>query len=636
MKHIIVGTAGHVDHGKSTLIKALTGVDTDRLQEEKERGISIELGFAYMDVPSDIRIGFVDVPGHERFIKNMLAGASGIDMVLLVIAADEGIMPQTKEHMDILQLLQLQKGIVVLTKIDLVDEEWLNLVREDIKEYIKDTFLAEAQWVEVSASTGQGLVQLKECIATMAQEVKEKSTAGYLRLPVDRVFTMTGFGTIVTGTLLAGSVFPGDSLEIMPQQLFTRVRSVQVHNHRVEQAVAGQRVALNLPDIEVRQIARGSVVSTPGTLQPSYRMDVKLSLLKHAKNIKNRTRVRVYLGTSEILGRIVLLDRQELVAGDTAYVQLVLENKAVGAKGDLFVIRTYSPQQTIGGGSVIDPASKKHKISEQDVVARLMTLEKGTPEELIMQFLCQKKALFLSEEIAPYIGLPEEKTRVLLQNLLAKQQVKGLVFNNECYYIAEWIYQQLSKAIQKMVENYLSFYPLREGCPREEIRSRILSDWGQKKFQILLQSMEQDGLITLSAKAASLPGYRFDMNSALGKLLTKVLALYHDSCCQPPAWGDAVAKCGVDKKEEQEMLHYLLRQGDLVEISQDVYIHAEILAITQKNLLNFLAEKGQITVGEARDLLGTSRKYVVPLLEYYDQKKITKRVGDSRVAVTGQ
>ncbi|HEU5393646.1 MAG TPA: selenocysteine-specific translation elongation factor, partial [Candidatus Methylomirabilis sp.] len=390
MKHIIVGTAGHIDHGKTSLVKALTGIDTDRLKEEKERGISIELGFAHLTLASGLRLGIVDVPGHERFVKTMLAGVGGIDLVVLVIAADEGIMPQTREHLHICRLLQIPRGLVALTKRDLVDPDWLEMVAEEIRIFLKGTFLEGAPILPVSATTGAGLEALKAALAAVAAETEPKRVEGIFRLPIDRVFTMRGFGTVITGTLLAGSLKIGDEVAVLPEGARSRVRRLQVHGETVEQAFAGQRTAVNLPGVEVSGIARGSLLCFPGALHPSIAMDASLTLLADApRPLKNRSRVRFHLGTSELLARVVLLDREELEPGQSAYVHYRLESPGAALPQDRYVIRSYSPAVTIGGGIILDPAPPERRRKRQEILDHLRVLEQGSPADRLERLLLQ-------------------------------------------------------------------------------------------------------------------------------------------------------------------------------------------------------------------------------------------------------
>lgn len=635
MKHIVIGTAGHVDHGKTLLIKTLTGTDTDRLREEKERGISIELGFAQLKLPSGKQAGIVDVPGHERFIKNMLAGVGGIDLVLLVIAADEGVMPQTREHVDIIQLLQVKKGIVVLTKMDLVEEEWLALVAEEVKEFLQGTVLSQAPVLPVSSVTGQGIPQLLQMIDQFVEDTEERVSTGKLRLPVDRVFSVTGFGTVVTGTLLAGRISVGDTVQIMPHNLISRVRSLQVHGRKVEQARAGQRTAVNLTGVEVEEVKRGSVLVTPNSVEPSYRMDVRFLLLESApKNLKNRARVRLYLGTDEVLGRVRLLDREELEPGQEVYAQLELEGEVVAGKGDRFVIRSYSPMRTIGGGTVIDANAPKHKRFKPEVLEALATKEMGTPEELIEQFLAGKQGLFTVEELITATGLAAADFSSGLQNLIVQEQIIVIPADKKELYVSRDVYYNWGQYIQSMVENYRQEYPLREGYPKEELRSRRFSFVNNKNFQYLLQALEADSVVKLQDKTLTAPGITGELPAGHKKMVESMVQAIQGGLFQPPAWSEVVKNHKLKDAEAQEYLQYLLRTGKLVKLGDDeLYFSAERYDQAKQKIIDFLKEHKEISVAQTRDLLNTSRKFTLPLLESFDRERVTRRVGDNRVLV---
>lgn len=636
MKHIIIGTAGHVDHGKTMLIKSLTGVDTDRLKEEKERGISIELGFAQLSLPSGKRAGIVDVPGHERFIKNMLAGVGGIDLVLLVIAADEGVMPQTREHVDIIQLLQVKKGIVVLTKADLVDEEWLGLVSEEVREFLQHTVLRDAPVVSVSSATGQGIPELLQLIDEIVEDTEERISIGKLRLPIDRVFSVTGFGTVVTGTILSGRVALGDTVEVMPQGLLSRVRSLQVHGQKVEQARAGQRTAVNVTGLEVDEVKRGSVLSTPKSLTPSYRLDIRLLLLKSApKPLKNRTRVRMYLGTDEILGRVRLLDREELETGEEAYAQLELEEQVVAGKGDRFVIRSYSPMRTIGGGTVIDANAPKHKRFRPEIQELLATIEMGTPDELIDQFLAGKNGLFTMEELVTATGLTRADVEQNLSKLVDNHQVKFIAKDKSNLLVSNQVYQKWGLETQNMANAYHQEHPLREGYPKEELRSRKYSFISNKNFPYLLSSMEMDGFIRLFEKTVANVEFTGQLPENHQKRLESMAAQIKEGGFQPPSWAEVAKSHPIKDTEVQEYLHYLLRQGELVKIGEDLYFPAKQYEEAKQLIISFLRENKEISVGQTRDLLQTSRKFALPLLDSLDRERLTRRVGDNRVLVQG-
>ncbi|BAF59608.1 selenocysteine-specific translation elongation factor [Pelotomaculum thermopropionicum SI] len=632
MKHLIIGTAGHVDHGKTALVKAMTGIDTDRLKEEKDRGISIELGFASLSLPSGRRAGIVDVPGHERFIKNMLAGAGGFDLVLLVIAADEGVMPQTREHLDIIQLLQVKKGIVVITKSDLVDEEWLELVKEEIGDFLKGTVLEDAPVAVVSSLTGKGIKELLKLIDEVAEATQARLCAGAPRLPVDRVFSITGFGTVVTGTMVSGMLRVGDAVEIQPQGLTSRVRSLQVHGEKVEVAKAGQRVAVNLAGLEVDQLERGSVVAGPKSVFPSQRIDVRLVLLKSAaRPLKNRARVRLYLGTRETLGRVILLDREELEPGFWAYAQIELEEKTVAVRGDHFVIRSYSPMQTIGGGTVIDPLpGRKHKRYRKEVLDALAMCEKGAPEEVVEHYLLSCRGLKEADEIVSATSLRSDEVLKAVNELTSAGKLKTITGDGRIYLVSMDIYRQWADEIEKLLTGYHRDYPLREGYPKEELRSRRFQALSSKAFQLLLAEMERDGLLKLTSQAVALSSFTPGPNPEMEKKVKIIFDIFGKASFQPPSWEEICRETGMDETDGTELLQYLIRTGDIVKVGEALYFKSDILKKAREKVAAYLGEKGEITVGEMRDLLQTSRKYALPLLEFFDRERVTRRVGDKR------
>jgi len=626
MRSLIIGTAGHVDHGKTALIRALTGIDTDRLKEEKERGISIELGFAVMRLPSGAQAGIVDVPGHERFIRQMLAGVGGIDLVLLVVAADEGVMPQTREHMDIVGLLNITRGVVALTKVDLVNEEWLELVREEVTEYLESTTLAGAPLVPVSSVTGRGLPQLLGELDRVALTVPEREAVGSARLPVDRVFSVTGFGTVVTGTLVAGRLATGDPVEILPAGLLSRVRSLQVHNRKVDAAAPGQRVAVNLTGLEVEEIARGSLLAAPGSLQPARRLDVHLQLLRQAAHpLKNRTRVRLHLGTAELLARVRLLDREEFKPGEEGYVQLELEGKAAAARGDRFVVRSYSPMHTIGGGTVVESGTPRRRRFRPEVVEQIRTREQGTPAELVAQHLAGLKMPAGVGEIARDCGLTAEVTAETLALLSEEGRAQAM----EGLYLGPARFAALVKDMTARLSAYQAEYPLREGMPKEELRSRVFTGWPSRPFAALLEEAARRGAVETSARAVCLPG--FVPGAGLSEMVERAVGLVREGGFLPPGWEAVLRELNLGPDGGAELLQFLLRQGTLVKIADDVYWHRETLREARDRVSQYLKEKGEITVGSLRDLLGTSRRFALPLLEYFDRERLTRRVGDVRV-----
>lgn len=632
MKHLIIGTAGHVDHGKTMLVKTLTGIDTDRLKEEKERGISIELGFASLTLPDGRHAAIVDVPGHERFIKTMLAGASGIDIVLLIIAADEGVMPQTREHLDIIRLLHVNQGIVVITKTDLVEEDWLELVQEEIKDFLSNTVLKDAPIVKVSAATGHNIPELLAEITRLAEITKEKSTAGQPRLPIDRIFSIIGFGTVVTGTLVSGQLKVGDEIEVFPEELTARVRSLQVHGKSVDLARAGQRVAVNLSGMEVEQISRGNVLALSNTLTPSHRIDVRFLLLKEVgKELKHRARVRLYTGTIEVLGRVIYFDREELKPGEWAYAQLQLEEPAATAKGDRFVIRSYSPMYTIGGGTIIDAAAPKHKRYRQEIIDRLVTLEKGTPHELIEQYLAGVPIPVHINELAKVTGLSQEQVQTGLTELKNNQRIK-IIDVRSGYATSIYRYQSWVLEIQKLLNQFHREFPLREGYPKEELRSRKFKNLTPKLFQPILSELESDKIIKIQPQTIAAFDFIAQPDAEQQKLLESIEKAFVNGQFQPPGWEQSIKDLMIKNDLQQELLQYLLRQSILIKIADDIYFHCNVLNKAKQMLADYFKTNKEISIGEIRDLLTTSRKYAMPLLEYFDRQRLTRRIGDLRVA----
>lgn len=626
MKHIVIGTAGHVDHGKTELVKALTGIDTDRLKEEKQRGISIELGFAHLRLPSARTASIVDVPGHEKFIKNMLAGACGIDIVILVIAADEGIMPQTVEHLEILDLLNIKKGIVALTKIDLVNSEWLEMVIDDVKSFLRDTAFEKAPIVPVSAVTKKGIDILLKKIDKMSNDVSRTESV-FLYMPIDRVFSVTGFGTVVTGTLLSGEISLGDEVEILPDKILARVRNIEVHNQKATKAYQNQRAAINLSNVEVNDLKRGCVISEPSAIKPADIIDVKLKLLKSAvKPLKNRTRVRLHIGTVEIMCRAVLLDREELVPGEEAYTQIILEEKAAIIKRMNFVIRSYSPMRTIGGGVVINPNSKKHKRFDESVLKMLEIREKGSIEELVEDYIYSQERLIPLKEISK-VFLLDVNDVIEVVHKIEKEKIKRIKDS----VLSKNLYKKWSELIFKMLQEYHRDYPLRPGCSKEEIRSRFFPFLSTKIFQDLLNEMQSDGLLSVDSNVVCLFGFSEILNSEDNKLLEKIEEAFKKNLFAPLKWKTIIEDLKIDDERSPEYLQYLLNKSILCKVSQDLYFHTVAVEHAKNKIIDFLKENEEISIGEVRDLLNTSRKYVLPLLEYFDSKHVTKRVGDKRV-----
>lgn len=635
MKRIIIGTAGHIDHGKTTLVKALTGVDTDRLKEEKKRGISIELGFAPLRLPGGQLAGIVDVPGHERFIRQMLAGASGMDLVLLVISADEGVMPQTREHLDIIELLGVEQGIIVITKKDLVDDEWLLMVEDEIKEYVKNSVARDWPILPVSAVSGENVNELLELITQLTEKVTEKPALGKARLPIDRVFTMTGFGTIVTGTLWSGTIRINDVLEIVPLSKQVRVRSLQVHNQKVDEALAGQRVAVNLQGVEVTEIRRGYVLATPGYLTPSYRVNASLMLLQSApRTLKNWARVRFHLGTDEAMGRVVLLDHDEMLPGERGYAQIVLEKPVAAVKNDRYVLRFYSPVTTIGGGVVLDPNPPKQKRFNEDVLKQIAIQEEGTLKEVIQQELDRNPGLaFTVEELARAASVDNEQALDILCELEEDRLATALHVENRNYYMSMEGLFRIGQRIKDILNEYHSRYPLRRGMPREEMRTKHFKDYNTKLFAAVLARLEEEHVVSTTATHVQLPGQEPEIKEKTRSAIKSVLQLLNTQPMSPPALKELQDAIAAFEENPAEVLAYLEEEGKIVKVAEGMYFSAEALQTAREKLEIYFAGNKELSLAQARDLWDSSRKYTLPLLEYFDRLRVTKRVGDNRVFI---
>ncbi len=629
MKDIIVGTAGHVDHGKTALIKALTGIDTDRLKEEKERGMTIDLGFASLVLPNGQRVGIVDVPGHERFLKNMLAGAGGIDAVLMVIAADESVMPQTVEHLEILQLLDVRRGVVALTKSDLVDKDWVEVVRDDVRETLAGTCLEKAPVISVSAATGQGLPDLLTALTQACEAVETRDCSGPFRIPVDRVFTLTGFGTVLTGTLISGTVTVGDAVEIMPRGIRSRARQIQVHGEKVESARAGTRVAVNLVGLEVGHLSRGDVCTAPGLLRASDLLDLNLTLLKTApRPLKHRTRVRFHVGTAELLGRIALLDRDELEPGDQAYVQFQAESPTAAARGDRFVIRSYSPMRTIGGGVIIDPNARKHKRFDAAALSALETASDGSAEELIDQTFRQHPAGLLVRELSNKLAITDADVQGAIDSL--RRTGKLIELDGGRFMHALVVADYESKISSALVDFHRS-EPLKPGMSREALRNTAARALDSRVFASLLTRLQHTGQIAMSKTSVSLPDHQVDLSKAQRAAADALSHALKDAGCNVPAAEELLQRTGLPRQEARAVLELLVHQGEVRKIADGLYHHSSTVTQTERMLKDYLRKHGSITVSQFRDLTSSSRKYAVPLLEYFDSKRVTRRVGDERV-----
>jgi len=638
MHSIIIGTAGHIDHGKSSLVQALTGKDPDRLPEEKRRGITIDLGFADLDL-GDVRVGFVDVPGHERFVKNMLAGVHGIDAVALVIAADEGVMPQTREHFDICRLLNVRRGLVVITKTDLVEEELLTLVHAEAEELVAGSFLEGAPTVSVSARTGEGLEELRSAIRQIARETPARLSDSVTRLPIDRAFTMKGFGAVVTGTLVSGEIAEADELELLPAGLRVRARGVQVHGSSVRVAQSGQRTAVNLAGVDVASIERGMVIAEAGRLRPVQVIDVQLQMLGSApRAIRTRSRVRVHIGSAEVLGRVrVLNNRGEIAPGQTGFAQLRLESPVVALHDERFVVRSYSPSETIAGGLVLDPFAKKHRGKElAKTHEQLRALMDPHRPARLAAFVESSGDLGLRRaDIAARTGWND----AVLSEVATAAKQEGTIVEADGTFVALKNFERLSRVALEEVRSHHQREPLSRGLARETLRERHFAHAAPEVFRAVMAHLEDAGTLATDKDLVRSSEHSVELSPADTQLLERIAAFYEKAGLEAPSLEQAFADAGVGstgRVHGRKILQLLIDKGTLVRLQGDMFIHSRALDHLKGLLRKFAAEHEParlVDVGTFKDLAGVSRKYAIPLLEYLDREHITRRAGDKRIIV---
>ena len=631
MKQIILGTAGHIDHGKTSLVKAMTGIDTDRLKEEKERGITIELGFASLDLPGGQHLGIVDVPGHEKFIKNMVAGATGIDIVVMIIAADEGVMPQTREHMEICTLLGVRHGLVAMTKIDMVDEEWLELALEDIRDFSIGTFLENSPILPVSSVTGQGIPELITTLAEIAGDIPPRPPSSLFRLPIDRVFTMKGFGTVITGTLVSGKVSVGDTIMVYPSGITSKVRGIQVHNQSADSAEAGMRTAINFQGLDKAAVQRGEILSSPNALISSYMVDLSFHYLAgNKKPLKNRTLVRLHTGTSEVLGRLVLLEQEELPPGQTTVAQIRLDSPVAIVKDDRFVIRSYSPIRTIGGGQVLNPTPPKHKRLKPDIISGLQHLADDDPEAVITYHILHSGYGGVAfSHLKIMSNLTDKQLDTILQQLLSRRTILQADKENRIF-IHQSTFDELKQKSAEYLDKYHETNPLKAGMPKEELRSKFPRLSNSKLFNLVLNQMIKNKQIVQEENTVRLDSHRVSLGEDQADVREKILKAYQVGGLQPPYFREVVDKLDADPKRTKEVLIHLVEEGQVVKTKEDLYFHAQAVDELKNRLVAFLKSHGEITTPQFKEMTGASRKYVIPLIEYFDSKNVTLRVGDSR------
>lgn len=641
---IIVGTAGHIDHGKTALVKTLTGIDADRLPEEKKRGITIDLGFAELDL-GELKIGFVDVPGHEKFVKNMLAGASGIDLVLLIVAADEGVMPQTKEHFEICRLLEIKHGLIVLTKTDLVSDELLELARMDAAELVENSFLEKAPVVAVSSKTGAGLDELKKNLAQVASRISARADESVARLPVDRAFSVKGFGAVVTGTLVTGEISAGTELELLPPGRRVRVRGVQTYGETVEKARAGQRTAVNLGGIGHDEIERGFVLTAPGVLRPVRIFDAEVEVLKDAgKPLKSRQRVRVHLGTVEALARIdVLNDGREIEPGERDFVQIRLELPVVAVPSEKFILRQYSPQRTIAGGRVIDAQTGRHRRREFEKVRKYLSdLRRAEDEE---DGGGREKQLRLYLEAAGEPGLDFAdlqaktgwRTEILRENLRKAVERKSIVAADR-FFIARDFFVDLKNRILRETENFHKREPLAEGILRETLREKALAHVAPEIYKTLLEDLSSEKKIVAEKDFVRASSHRQELSADEKLVKTNLSKIFENAGLHVPALDEALGEAAratkISARDARKIFQMLINSGEILKASEDFYFSKKAIEDLTEKLKIFAetqSENRLIGVAEFKDIASVSRKYAIPLLEFLDSRKVTRRAGDKRI-----
>jgi selenocysteine-specific elongation factor len=628
-KSVIVGTAGHIDHGKSALVEALTGTHPDRLEEEKRRGITIDLGFAFLE-EDRVRFGFVDVPGHERFVSNMLAGAAGLDLVLLVVAADESIKPQTREHFDICRLLGVKRGVIALTKSDLVDIDTLGLVRLEVEEYLRGTFLENAPIVAVSAKTRAGLQELKKELHRVATEVRGKDAAHHFRLPIDRAFAIKGFGSVVTGTLISGGIASGDEVELLPQQKLLRVRGVQSGGKAVERALAGQRTAVNLAGIEHTALQRGMVLATPGKFRATRRIDTRLELLPSAPKLKQRTRVHVHAGTSETIAEIFIFGQSELAPGQNALAQMRLHDQVLVLPGDRFIVRQFSPVTTIGGGTVLDALARRPMVRDTGRVAFLETLERGDRVEILAAMAERAPGGIGFQDIAARTAWRDDEIRDVARKLTASGRVKNVA--EPLILIPAKAFEETRQKIAARVERFHKENSLLPGISREDLRSSLGRRVRAETFRAALEELAAQKKLELQGELVKRTGSSINLDPDETRAKEQIEAAFAGAGLTVPAVKEVLGTLPVEAQRAEKILQMLLRDKNLVRITPELIFHRDALAHLKQRLFTYKKTKGErISVPIFKELTGISRKYAIPLLEYLDRERVTRRAGDERV-----
>ncbi len=631
-RHIVIGTAGHIDHGKSALIKSLTGYDPDRLKEEKERGMTTDLGFAFYG--DDVTI--IDVPGHEKFVRHMLAGASTIDFVIFVVAADDGVMPQTVEHFEILKLLGVKRGVIAVTKKDLVNKEQLELVIDDINRLTIDSFLQDAPIVPVSNLTGEGIAELKRILNQLISQTESKSDKGIFRMPIDRCFTMKGFGTVIAGTILSGKIKIGDTIELLPQKKLLKIRRIEVHNREVSEVGTGFRAAINIIGAEKEEIERGDVVATPGYLEPSLYLNANLYLLSSSPPLKTFTRLRIHLGTAEIFGRVVILETKSLEPGEKGMVQFRLETPAVSDIGDRYVVRTYSPQMTIGGGIILEPKAKKIREFDEQIVEHLKRIETQEPiviveEDLNSNFTLPRKV----DEVARDVNLPPQAVQTLLGELVAKDRLVVIDARRNLYYSKKNL-DKLESRITEAIDSYHRNNPADIGIPRAELIKAVDRQLDHILFNFALNKLSNEKKVKITEDGkVSLYDFKITVSQEFMEMNKKLEEIFYSAGFSPPQIEDLLEKKLGSSDLVKKAYRHLIDTGVLIHIGEGIFFHKDRLLEAKEKLIQFLKTHNSIRVSEFRDLINTTRKYALPLLIYFDSKGITIKRGEVRILAGG-
>lgn len=629
-KHVIFGTAGHIDHGKSALVEALTGTHPDRLEEEKRRGITIDLGYAFLNL-GDVQAGFVDVPGHEKFVRNMLAGAGGIDIVLLVVAADESIKPQTREHFEICGLLGVRRGLVVITKSDLVDADTLGLVKLELEEFVRGSFLEGAPTVAVSARTGAGMEELKRELLRIARESPSKDTSQHARLPIDRAFVMQGFGTVVTGTLISGTLTPEQEVELLPTKKHSRIRGLHSGGHAVRRATAGQRTAVNLADIEVGEVERGMVLAPAAVFASTSRLDARVRLLSSARTLKRHSRVHFHCGSAERVADLRLLGTDRLAPGGTAFAQLRVDAPLLALPGDRFILRQFSPVVTVGGGVVLDALAPRHKNNDRSVLPFLTTLENGNREEILHAIIARDAQGVDMPQSVARTGWLESEVREIAQRLARAKKIQ-LVSSQPWVAVSSEVMAALLRKTEQEVNEFHAANSLAPGVAKQELRGRIASRIRIELFRAVLEELVRQGRIAVTGDTVQRAKREISLSEQESKAKEQMAREFERAGLAAPTLNDVLSRSAVDATRARKLLQLLILEKTLVKVTEEMVVHATALAKLAALLAGYKRAHGErLPIAAFKDLAGVSRKHAIPLLEYMDRTGLTRRSGDERV-----